>query len=294
MEVTATQIAIIGGGPAGVAAAIQLKRFGYEVILLEKDRIGGLLNNANIVENYIGFPFGISGLELCRKMSEHLERLNIKPIFQEALQIDYDEKFYYISTNSQLVRSEIVVIASGTEPLTLESPEIPQEALGNVFYEIKDLRSIAGKKIGVIGAGDAAFDYSLSLSQNNKVEILNRGHKIKAIAPLVEQCLDSNNINYIENIKVKEIFRKNDEILVNCITEKGLIENYYDYLLIAIGRKHFKPIVSEKVFDTKCFFLIGDVCSQNSIRQASIAAGSGIELAMKIHYKLGSKDENYC
>ena len=52
---------IVGGGPAGIAAAIQLKRSGFKVLILEKNKLGGLLRNANLVENYPGFPGGLSG-----------------------------------------------------------------------------------------------------------------------------------------------------------------------------------------------------------------------------------------
>ena len=57
-------VTIIGAGPAGIAAAIQLKRYGITPLLLEKNMLGGLLRNANLVENYPGFPVGISGLHL--------------------------------------------------------------------------------------------------------------------------------------------------------------------------------------------------------------------------------------
>jgi len=56
-----TNVIIIGAGPAGIACAIQLKRYNINTIVLEKDKIGGLLKNANLVENYPGFPNGING-----------------------------------------------------------------------------------------------------------------------------------------------------------------------------------------------------------------------------------------
>ena len=63
---------VIGAGPCGVAAALQLKRSGVRTLLFEEQSVGGLLRNANLVENYPGFPKGISGRRLCALMEEHL------------------------------------------------------------------------------------------------------------------------------------------------------------------------------------------------------------------------------
>ena len=67
-----TKVAIIGGGPSGMATALQLKRFKMDSYLFEKDRCSGLIRNANQVENYLGFKEKMSGLELLNLFQEHL------------------------------------------------------------------------------------------------------------------------------------------------------------------------------------------------------------------------------
>jgi len=71
-------VAVIGGGPSGIAASIYLKRAGVDVILFEKYEIGGLLSNAHLIENYPGFPSGISGKKLCKLFEEHLKKWKVK------------------------------------------------------------------------------------------------------------------------------------------------------------------------------------------------------------------------
>ena len=71
-------VVVVGAGPAGISASIQLKRSGIEPLLLEKDETGGLLLNANLVENYPGFPDGVSGEILAEIFSKHLKKVGVE------------------------------------------------------------------------------------------------------------------------------------------------------------------------------------------------------------------------
>ncbi len=75
------EVIIIGAGPAGMTAAIQLKRYGIPFVLLEKERVGGLLWNANLVENYPGFPAGVSGPRLVGLIEKQMERIGRRCYF---------------------------------------------------------------------------------------------------------------------------------------------------------------------------------------------------------------------
>jgi len=82
-------VAIIGAGPVGIAAAIQLKRYDIEFMIFEKGKIGGLLRNANLVENYLGFPRGIRGRELVELFKEQLKNAGVKVQFEMVRELDY-------------------------------------------------------------------------------------------------------------------------------------------------------------------------------------------------------------
>ena len=84
-------VTIIGAGPAGIATALQLKRYGITPIILEKNTIGGLLRNAHLVENYPGFPKGISGVNLVRLFRKHLERAAITIFPEEVINLDIED-----------------------------------------------------------------------------------------------------------------------------------------------------------------------------------------------------------
>ena len=89
-------IVIIGAGPAGIAAAIQLKRTGIDFQILEKDRIGGLLWHANFVENYPGFPSGVSGPDLVKCFKLHLKQLNIEVQKTDVKKVKYLNKEFFL------------------------------------------------------------------------------------------------------------------------------------------------------------------------------------------------------
>lgn len=75
---------IIGAGPAGLIASVQLKRDNFNVMLIEKNAIGGLLKNSNLVENYLGFPNGITGTELVKVFKNQLRSSGLNPIHAEV------------------------------------------------------------------------------------------------------------------------------------------------------------------------------------------------------------------
>ena len=138
-------VAIIGAGPAGLATALQLKRYGVDALLLEGGRVGGLLHNANCVENYPGFPGGISGPQLVRLFIAQAEQTGVSVTHAQVLSLDYSgfsapsdsqEGEFSIQTAERLYRARRVVIASGTRPLSPSGLSLPKELEDRFFYEV--------------------------------------------------------------------------------------------------------------------------------------------------------------
>ncbi|HOQ39249.1 MAG TPA: NAD(P)/FAD-dependent oxidoreductase [Fervidobacterium sp.] len=282
---------IIGAGPAGAAAAIQLLHYGIHPIIFEKDKVGGLIKNANLIENYPGFTNGISGRDFIKLLEGHLERISANIVFDEVLEVNIENGISVVRTERTSLYTKYLVIGSGTKP---KSPTIgiPYNVMNKVFYEIYPLIDIKNKKIAIVGSGDAAFDYSLTLEKQNQIIILNRSEKIKCRPILFERVSHSINIIYKPNSEITEIIKNGDSIILECRNNGRESEIYVDYVVFAIGREpqlsflssEMKPHISELELDGNLYF-IGDV--KNSIfRQATISIGDGVLAAMKIHRKL--------
>ncbi len=286
-------VTIIGSGPAGIAAAVQLKRSGISPLLLEKEEIGGLLRNANLVENYPGFPNGISGLNLEDLFRKQLEKVSVRPRFEEVIRLDFKKEVFLIETQEKTFRSRIVVIATGTKPKEISDFSIPEGAKDRIFYEIHSILNVQKKKIVIIGAGDAAFDYALNLSQNNRVTILNREKEIRGLPSLWHRAKAISSISYYRNTEVLKVSSNaRSPIVLECKNGREVLEICADYLVFAIGREPQLDRLSRELKEKApalvkkgILYFVGDV-KNKTYRQTAIAVGDGVMAAMKICEKL--------
>src|SRR4030067_3593524 len=91
-------VIIIGGGPAGIAAAIQLKRYGLNPLIFERGALGGLLRNANLVENYPGFPGGISGMKLVGLLEQQARDFALRVTYAAVIRVDRAAGSFQVKT----------------------------------------------------------------------------------------------------------------------------------------------------------------------------------------------------
>ncbi|MBS3067246.1 NAD(P)/FAD-dependent oxidoreductase [Candidatus Micrarchaeota archaeon] len=262
-------VIIIGAGPAGIAAAIQLKRAGTNIILLERKKVGGLLNNASLIENYPGFPAGIFGADLVRLFQKQLEVHNIKPQFLEVKSIDNRASTFFIKTNHKTFCSKTIIIASGSIPKKLNGEVNLSKR--KLFYDLDQLSDVEGKTINIIGSGDIAFDYAINVANAARQVNLFIKNKTKCIPILYKRALKK------QNIKIYK-FGKFDSIPS-------------DHTLVAIGREKKLPFISKSWQDLLAndsdaleklgIFLAGDIKLQN-FRHTAIAVGDGLNTAIKV------------
>ncbi|MHA1720080.1 MAG: NAD(P)/FAD-dependent oxidoreductase [Promethearchaeota archaeon] len=287
-------VIIVGCGPAGIACAIQLKRSNIDFKIICKN-FGGIANNANKIENLLGFPNGISGKSFVSLLKQHFDTLSIhftKDIVQNVSKEEKkDHLLFRVKCANGEYFSKFLVIASGTSPKKLNlsgESELWDHKL--LYYEMANFgfeKNI--KKIAIVGSGDAAYDYALNLVRFPvKVEILQRSEKAKSLLLLQKRAQDNSNIKIISNIELRSLEEENNKIRIIAIRgSKEEIRNY-DFIFVAIGRSPNINFLSADLSDvyrsSKRFhglYFIGDVKNKNN-RQISIALGDGVKSAMEI------------
>lgn len=285
-------VAIVGAGPAGIAASIYLKRAGIDVTLFEKDEIGGLLLNAYFVENYPGFPLGVNGKKLCELMKKHLIEWNIKPIKKEVKSITIEKNNFLLNTQEGKSIFKALILATGTIPKVLDIIR-KKEMVGKlVFYEIKNLlpKLKPGNICDIIGGGDAAFDYALNLADKEiSVDIYFKSQRPKCLSLLEERAKKSTSIHMhpcYTPIDINEREGK-PEIRFKSIKNSTSQTSKPDYVLIACGRHPNKKLLSKDLEKRNIpgLFIAGDV-KTGKFRQVGIAVGEGIFTAMKVEIYL--------
>ena len=292
----AYDVAIVGAGPAGMAAAIQLARYGIKPLLFEKDQAGGLLRNAHLVENYPGFPEGIAGAELARLMRDHLGLCGADIRNEKVLSLDYLAGRFLLRTAESEYSARVAVVASGTEPKKILDLAIPDDIMARVFYEVYPLREVCYKNIAIIGAGDAAFDYAVNLAHRNEVTLLSRSRSARCNRRLWEKAASSLHISQLRKVAVVKVAGRAGKLLLSCAHLDGADTTTLtiDYVVIAVGREPATRFFGLGLADQTAYltlnnklYMIGDV-NNGLRRQAAISVGNGVEAAMRIAEYLGA------
>ena len=282
-----TDVIIIGAGPAGIAAAVQLKRNRINIEIIEKNTAGGLIRSANLVENYPGFPAGIDGSKMGRLLANHLERWDIVPVEDEVVSAGYSGEVFIAECSKGSFAAKFLIIATGTDPVKTEIPGW-REAFGkSAFNEIIPLLTVENKNIAIIGSGDAAFDYALNLGRKNRVTVNYRSERAKCLPLLFERAL----VNPAIELKKNRVLKKINSVIDRLTLEWEDDVDESDFLLAAIGREANLNYADEtlssrlqKLQADGVLYLAGDVKNGRN-RQMAIAAGDGLKAALAIIQK---------
>ncbi len=284
-----SDVAIIGAGPAGIATALQLKIYGINCLVYEKHEIGGLLRNANLVENYLGFPRGIKGIALIELLKEQIERLQVTIIRKTIDRVGIKNDMFELESNDELSYCNHLVLASGSKPKSfLLNGELINVA-DRILTEIHTLFDRKNLQISIVGAGDAAFDYALNLSIHNQICIHNRGERVRCLQHLFESAMNNSQVTYNTNSTLRKIDFSSDELYLTWENTGRTVHEYVDYLILAIGREPDTSCLGKDVYENMSYltekgklFLVGDV-TNGIYRQTAISAGDGIMTAMKLN-----------
>jgi len=295
---------IIGGGPAGLTAGIYAARARLDAVLLEKITPGGQMLTTDWIENYPGFPNGVSGADLVIKMSEQASNLKVAVESAEVTAVDFSGKTKKIITESGTLTCRAVIIATGASPNRLGVPgEDRFMGHGISFCATCDAPFYRDKTVAAIGGGDTAVQESLYLTKfARKVYLIHRRDQLRAAKILQERALANEKIEMVwdsvvsavgggltnlEKVTVKNVKtgQSRDLAVDGCFIWVGIKPNA-GFLGDALETDDYGFIVTDPEMKTSApgVFAAGDV-RVTPLRQIATAVGdAAIAVRSAEHY----------
>lgn len=201
-------VIIIGGGPAGLAAALYTARMNLKTLILDRGPLGGQLLNTELVEDYPGFE-SILGSELAVKMGEHARKFGVDVRdFEPVKEVDLEDGTKVVRLESgEELRAPALIMAAGGLPRYLQVPgEKEFWGRGVSYCAVCDGAFFKGQELAVVGGGDAAVEEGEFLTRYaSKVYVLHRRSELRAQPILVERARANPKIEFIFDAHVKEI-----------------------------------------------------------------------------------------
>ncbi|WP_406661130.1 thioredoxin-disulfide reductase [Methanolobus sp. ZRKC3] len=199
-------IIIVGGGPAGLTAAIYAVRYGLNILVLEKNVVPGQIATTDAVENYPGFTT-IAGLELMDRFKEHAVSLGVEVQTTEVKKIEDGDGKKTVITHDGELEAKAVIIATGANPKHLGVPgEEEMIAKGVSYCATCDGPFFSGEEVIVIGGGESALTDALILSNiASKVYVIHRRDQLRSSRILQERAFSKDNIEFIWDTGLEKI-----------------------------------------------------------------------------------------
>lgn len=216
---------VVGAGIAGMTSAIYLKRSNVNVLLLDSEAPGGLLNKITSIENYPGFK-KITGSELAYKIYEQVTNLGIEVRYGNVLEI----KDNIVTTDIEQIKTKKVILAIGRKARKLENTN---DVLNISYCALCDANLYKNKTVAVIGYSNSAIEEAIYLSEIcKKVIVIGRGSSFKGEQILIEKLNNLKNVEIYLDCVIKNL-KKENNVLKEIETNKGNIK--IDGMFVSIG-----------------------------------------------------------
>ena len=286
-------VIIIGGGPAGVAAAIYSQRYKLKTLLITKNT-GGMVLDSHLIENYPGFT-KISGVELSKKFEEQIKQLNIEKI--EAEIIDIDNNLTLTDKNNNKYETKNIILALGTEKRKL-NVQGEEKFLGKgvSYCYTCDAPFFKDKTVAIVGVSDSAAKAALLLADYaKKVYIIYRKENLRCEPHYLEK-IKNKNIEILNNTEIKEIKGTNFVESVTLTNSKLKLDgvfieigtipatNLAKKLNIELDENNYIKVNNKQETNIKGVYAAGDITNQ-LLKQIITAAAQGAIAANSIFQK---------
>ena len=295
-------LVIIGAGPGGLTAGLYAGRAKMKVLVLEKAAPGGQIIVSDWIENYPGFPDGISGFDLGEKMKTHMLNFGAEIEIAEVKSVDFSGQEKKIELSNKTITAKSVILAPGAAPRSLNVGEDKFVGKGVSYCATCDAPFYKGKTVVAVGGGDTAVQEALYLTKfAEKVYLVHRRDELRAAKILQERAIANDKIEFVwdsvvkgmdgffsvENVLVENVKTKETKKLAanGCFIWVGVLPNtkFLDNS-VELDKAGFIVVDASMATSVKGVFAIGDA-RVTPLRQVSTAVGDGAIAAISAeHY----------
>ena len=307
---THAKLLIVGSGPAGYTAAIYAARAELEPVVVAGTAFGGQLMITTDVENYPGFPEGVTGPELMEVFQRQAERFGARVLLEDAARVDLSERPFRVQASSESFTADALIVATGATArwLGLDSEQAFVNR-GVSACATCDGALYRGKAMAVVGGGDTAMEEALFLTRfATVVHIIHRRSELRASKIMRERARKNEKIQFVWDSVVDEVLGNGDGVtgvrIANVDTGKTCTLDV-EALFIAIGHEPNSAVFKDSMdlddvgyvrvepgttrTSVEGVFACGDVMDP-VYRQAVTAAGSGCMAALDAERWLAAQE----
>ena len=200
-------VVVIGSGPAGLSAALYASRAHLDTLVLTGAAIGGQVSLTNEVDNYPGFPEGISGTELVQNLQSHAERFGATVQIDTITEVHLNQRPFLLKGQYGSYHSRALIVTTGASPRKLEVPgEKELTGRGVSYCATCDGWFFQGKDVVVVGGGDSALEEALFLTKYaRKVTVVHRRSELRAGPALQKRAFANDKIDFVWNAIVSKV-----------------------------------------------------------------------------------------
>ena len=307
------RVVIIGSGPAGFTAALYTARAQLNPVLIAGTTLGGQVSLTHEIENYPGFPDGLSGAELVEHFRAQVERFGTEIIYDSVMEVDFTNGSpFTVKTGSETYLADAVIVTIGADPRKLKVPgEGEYTGRGVSYCGTCDGFFFRGKDVVVVGGGDSALEESLFLTRfANSVNIIHRRDELRAGVALQNRAFSNPKISFTWNTVVEEILGGENNavraVRLRNVETGEVTEKPTDGVFIFVGHIPNSQLFGDQLAVNENGYVITDQRFRTSVdgvfaggeiqdeiwRQVATSVGQGCSAAMSaIHWLEEHEDE---
>jgi thioredoxin reductase (NADPH) len=306
---TIEDVIIIGSGPAGLTAALYSARADLKPLVFTGNEIGGQVSITNEVENYPGFPEGLTGPELVEKFQKQAERFGARVEYAEVTEVDFDNHPICVRSYDNEYQAKSIIIATGASPRKLGVPgEVELTGRGVSYCATCDGFFFQGREIVVVGGGDSALEEGVFLTKfASRVRVIHRRDQLRAGNTLQRRANRNEKIEFVWNTVVTEINGNGavDSVQVKDVNTGEVSTLEAEGVFIYIGHYPNSQLFKDKLDMDEEGYLITDRRTGTSVpgvfaageiadsvfRQVVTSAGEGCKAAIQAERYLAELED---